>query len=406
MRPATYHDWRGPLHRPMLCCSCIFRRASAHLTAGSPVRNSLCLLALLLGAAACATTPKAGDLAKSSVAVIAYYAGDSTSFKQYPTDKLTHIIYSFLHLRGNAFAFDKPQDEAVVKALVRLKARHPNLKVMLSLGGWGGCETCSQVFSTAQGRTEFALSVKEVLAATHTDGIDLDWEYPAIEGFPGHRFVPEDKPNFTLLVRALRKTLGDRYEISFAAGGFTEYLKKSVEWSAVMPLVNRVNLMSYDLVNGYSTTTGHHTPLYSTPQLAQSVDKGVRFLDSLGVDSRKIVIGAAFYARIFSRVNAAADGLAQAGRFEKSIDYKYFGDSLSAAQGFVPHWDDRAKAPYAYNSRRREFASFDDEKSVRLKTQYVMTRKLGGIMFWQLTGDKPQRGLLDAIYATAHAAPQ
>lgn len=370
------------------------------------MKNTLYLLLLLLGAAACATAPKAAHSANSGVDIIAYYAGDSTSFRQYPADKLTHIIYSFLHLRGNALAFDNPQDEATVKALVALKAKNPNLKVLLSLGGWGGCETCSPVFSTDQGRTEFALSVKEILAATHTDGIDLDWEYPAIAGFPAHRFAPEDKPNFTLLVQALRKTLGNRYEISFAAGGFTEYLKKSVEWQAVMPLVNRVNLMSYDLVNGYSTTTGHHTPLYSAPPQAQSVDKGVRFLDSLGIDSRKIVIGAAFYARVFGGADAAANGLGKDGKFKKSIDYKYFSDSLSVAQGFVTYWDDLAKAPYAYNSRRKEFASFDDEKSVRLKTQYVMAKQLGGIMFWQLTGDKPERGLLDAIYATAHTASQ
>src|SRR5690349_22776137 len=71
--------------------------------------------------------------------------------------------------------------------------------------------------------------------------------------------------NFTLLIQALRTTLGDKYEISFAAGGFTKFLTQSIEWNAVMPFVDRVNLMTYDLINGYSTVTGHHTPLYSTP---------------------------------------------------------------------------------------------------------------------------------------------
>ncbi|WP_375417942.1 glycoside hydrolase family 18 protein [uncultured Hymenobacter sp.] len=368
------------------------------------MKNTLYLSMLLLSATACATAPKVVNSAKPSVDIIAYYAGDSVGFKKYPADKLTHIIYSFLHLKGNAFTFDKPQDRAAVKALVELKTKNPSLKILLSLGGWGGCETCSQVFSTSQGRTDFALSVKEILVATQTDGIDLDWEYPAIEGVPGHRFAAEDRHNFTLLVQALRKTLGNTYEISFAAGGFTEYLKKSVEWKTVMPLVNRVNLMSYDLVNGYSTTTGHHTPLYSTPVQLQSVDNGVRFLDSLGIDSRKIVIGAAFYARIFSGVKAATNGLNQACKFKSSLDYRYFTDSLSAAQGFVNHWDNLAKAPYAYSKSRGEFASFDNEESMRLKTQYAVAKKLGGIMFWELTGDKPQHGLLDAIYTAAHPA--
>lgn len=367
------------------------------------MRNIL-YLALLLVAVACPTDLPASEplvAAKPRPAIIAYYAGDATGFQQYPTEKLTHIIYSFLHLKGTAFAFDSPRDQATVAALVALKKQHPQLKVMLSLGGWSGCETCSMVFATAQGRNEFATSVKQVLTATHTDGIDLDWEYPAVAGPPGHRFAPEDRHNFTLLVQTLRTTLGNNYEISFAAGGFPDYLQHAVEWPLVMPLVNRVNLMSYDLVNGYSTSTGHHTPLYSTPQQSFSVDQGVRFLDSVGVAPGKIVIGAAFYARVFSGVPAANKGLYQVGKFKQTFNYKDFKDSLSAGRGFVSYWDATARAPYAYSLRRQEFASFDDEQSIRLKTKYVLDKQLGGIMFWELTGDKPRQGLLDCLYQAA-----
>ncbi|GAA4501104.1 hypothetical protein GCM10023172_22430 [Hymenobacter ginsengisoli] len=359
------------------------------------------LLLTVASGAVALTTRRAPAAAPPGMDIIAYYAGDPTTFKQYQTQGLTHIIYSFLHLKGNAFTFDKPQSEATVAALVALKAQNPKLKVMLSLGGWGGCETCSQVFSTAQGRAEFVASVKQVLVASHTDGIDLDWEYPAIPGPPGHRYTPEDRHNFTLLIQGLRATLGPKYEISFAAGGYREYLQNSVEWKAVMPLVNRVNLMSYDLVNGYSTVTGHHTPLYSTPRQRASVDDGVHYLDSIGVAPSKIVIGAAFYARIFGGVGPANQGLYQPGKFKKAFDYKYFADSLSTARGFVTYWDDVAKAPYAYNARRQELATFDNEKSIALKTRYVRAKKLGGIMFWELTGDVPRHGLLDALYMAA-----
>ncbi len=360
--------------------------------------------ALLAAAGASAALRASQALAapKPGLAIIAYYAGDARGFQRYPTQQLTHIIYSFLHLQGTAFAFDKPQDEATVAALVALKAQHPQLKVLLSLGGWSGCATCSQVFATEQGRTAFAASVKQVLVATHTDGIDLDWEYPAIAGPPGQRFTPEDRQNFTRLVQALRTTLGSTYEISFAAGGFREYLRNSVDWAAVMPLVDRVNLMSYDLVNGYSTTTGHHTPLYSTPQQRASVDDGVHFLDSIGVAPGKIVIGAAFYARVFRGVVATNQGLQQAGKFAKTFDYKQFADSLSPAQGFATYWDTVAQAPYAYNARRQEFASFDDAHSIQLKTRYARAKHLGGIMFWELTGDQPQHGLLESLYRAAH----
>ncbi|MGI4835375.1 MAG: glycoside hydrolase family 18 protein [Janthinobacterium lividum] len=363
------------------------------------LRSALLLAAAGSSALLIASNPPAAP--RPGLAIIAYYAGDATGFQQYPTQGLTHIIYSFLHLKGAAFAFDNAKSQATVAALVALKAQNPHLKVMLSLGGWTGCETCSQVFSTAPGRAEFVASVKQVLAASHTDGIDLDWEYPAIAGPPGHRFMPADRHNFTLLVQGLRAALGPGYEISFAAGGYREYLKNSIEWAAVMPLVDRVNLMSYDLVNGYSTTTGHHTPLYATPRQRASVDEGVRYLDSVGVAPGKIVIGAAFYARVFGGVPASNQGLYQAGKFKKAVDYKYFADSLSAAQGFTTYWDNAAQAPYAYNPRRQEFASFDDEKSIGLKTKYARDKHLGGIMFWELTGDKPRRGLLEALYGAA-----
>jgi chitinase len=78
------------------------------------------------------------------------------------------------------------------------------------LGGWSGCAPCSDVFSTAAGRTAFAASVKELLLYFKADGIDLDWEYPAIEGYPGHTYRKEDKENFTSLVQALRATLGKK----------------------------------------------------------------------------------------------------------------------------------------------------------------------------------------------------
>ena len=356
---------------------------------------SILLVSLLLFLQ-CSKTDQAEESSHASnMAIIAYYYGDSSTFKSYSTDQLTHIIYSFLFLKDNKMVFEKPEDSLAVASLIKLKEKNSALKIMLSIGGWAGCETCSQVFSSAKGREEFAQSVKNLLAKTHTDGIDLDWEYPSIVGFPGHRFVPEDKHNFTLLVQTLRKTLGDQYEISFAAGGYTEYLKKSIEWDAVMPLVNRVNLMSYDLTNGNSIITGHQTPLYSTAQQVESTDHGVRFLDSVGVPLNKIIIGTAFYARLFNQVDSINHGLYQSCKFKTSVDFKDFKDSL---QGYNVYWDSIAKAPYAYNPTKKEFATFDNKESIAAKVNYIKEKKLGGIMFWQLSGDKTQAGLLETIY--------
>jgi len=334
---------------------------------------------------------------KREMAVIAYYIGNSKAIDNYPVKKLTHIIFSFCHLKGNRLNVDNAGDSATIKKLVSLKGGNTKLKVLLSLGGWGGCEFCSPVFSTEAGRQEFAQSVKVLNDYFGTDGIDLDWEYPAIEGYPGHKYQSVDRNNFTALVKAIRSSLGDQHEISFAAGGFNDYLKKSIDWKEVMPLVNNVNLMSYDLVNGFSITTGHHTPLFSTASQVESTDNAIRYLIAAGVPAEKIVIGAAFYARTWERVNNVNNGLYQAGKFKSFVPFRQFDKQLSPDSGFVFFRDTIAKAPYSYNAPKRIFATFDDKLSIRHKSQYVKDKGLRGIMFWELTLDEYENGLLDVI---------
>ncbi|MBL7826916.1 MAG: glycoside hydrolase, partial [Saprospiraceae bacterium] len=198
-------------------------------------------------------------------------------------------------------------------------------------------------------------------------------------------------------VLELRRVLGPGYELSFAAGGFKSFFDQSVEWDKVMPALNRVNLMSYDLVSGFSTVTGHHTPLYATAKQEASVDAGVQYLKKLGVPAHKIVIGAAFYGRVWEQVQDVNNGLYQSGKFKSFVHYSRFKERLSDKNGFVFYRDSVAHAPFAYSASLKEYATFDDPISLREKTQYARREKLGGIMFWQLTGDSSGE-LLDAIY--------
>jgi chitinase len=330
--------------------------------------------------------------------IIAYYTGDDKLINEYEVNKLDQIIFSFCHLKDGKLSVDSPKDSITIKHLVSLKASNPQLKIILSLGGWGGCEPCSAAFSTAEGRLTFAKSVKEVSNYFKVDGLDLDWEYPAIEGLPGHLFQPVDKPNFTELIKILRSTLVKKYELSFAAGGFQKYLDESIDWKAVAPLVNRINIMSYDLVNGYSKVTGHHTPLYSTNPNEESTDKAVTFLLKQGVPSEKLIIGGAFYTRTWKNVENVNNGLYQAGEHIQGIDFKTFATTYTEANGWKYFWDDKAKAPYWYNANLKTFATSDDITSIKAKTEYVKAKKLGGIMFWELTLDSPRNGMVNAIY--------
>ncbi len=352
-------------------------------------------LAMLFGNSITPTSERNNDFS-----IIAYYAGNGQDLDKYDWSQVTHVIYSFCHLKGNELAVDNAEDSIAIRNLVALKKEHKQLKVLLSLGGWGGCKTCSPVFSSQQGRKDFAKSVKKLMKTYEADGLDLDWEYPGIEGYPGHPYLSEDKQNFTALVRVLRKKMGKEAVLSFAAGGFKTYFDHSIEWDKVMPIVDYVNLMSYDLVGGYSTVTGHHTPLYSNQQQEVSTVYGVEYLLQLGVPASKIVIGAAFYGRSWEQVENINNGLYQLGKFKSFIPHHRFQETLSEEKGFVYYRDKVSKAPYAYSESQKEFATFDDTLSVQLKTQYAIKQELGGIMFWQMTDDDDGK-LLNAIWTAA-----
>lgn len=121
------------------------------------------------------------------------------------------------------------------------------------------------------------------------------------------------------------------------------------------------------------------------------------YLLKLGVPAKKLVIGAAFYTRIWKDVTSINNGLYQSGAATNGIDFKDFDTKLTKDKGWNYFWDEKVQAPYWYNEKERLFATGDDLKSVGVKTRYAIKKKLGGIMFWELILDKNQNGMVDAI---------
>jgi len=335
--------------------------------------------------------------AQKKYKVIAYYTGNGMSIQEYPVNKLTHIIYSFLKLQNDTLTFHNEQQQISLQQITALKKANPELKIMVSIGGWGGCAPCSDLFASEEHRNKFAITAVKLFEQYNIDGLDLDWEYPAIEGYPGHTYASGDRENFTALIKRLRKEMGDKYLLSFAAGGFIKYLEQSVEWEKVIPLVDFVNLMTYDLVGGYSIVTGHHTPLYDYRPGQESVKKCVNWILDNHVPGNKLIIGAAMYARVWANVADTNHGLYQSGNFLRGVAYKNFSDYFSDSSGYIKYWDIKAKAAFQYNSSKKLFATFDDERSIKAKTTFIRRKKLGGIMFWELIQDKPENGLVDRM---------
>jgi len=337
---------------------------------------------------------------KSPFRVIGYYRGEISEVEKFEYEKLTHLIYCFMYLHGNQIGFKNEDSKNTLLRCLALKKRYPHLRVLVALGGWGGCETCSDVFSTNTGRKEFALSVAALLEQYSIDGIDIDWESPVIGGYKNHKATDADKANFTAMIQELRTALPDDKEICFDANSFKEFIDRSIDWNNVMPYVNFVNLMTYGLPSDKRGHTGHHSALYSSPFQYESIDLAIRRLDSLNIPKNKIVIGAAFYSFVAGDVDSIMNGLGRKGKFISNVTYKELSEQYTEQEGYEYHWDTIAKAPFLYNKRKKIFITYDDKTSVTLKTEYAINNKLGGIMFWKLNGDNYTNGLLDAIHTT------
>jgi len=68
----------------------------------------------------------------------------------------------------------------------------------------------------------------------------------------GNPFIPDDKENFSSLMRELRESLdktGKGKVLTFAVAGWEEFFNH-VELDKVMPYATYMNVMSYDLAGG------------------------------------------------------------------------------------------------------------------------------------------------------------
>jgi chitinase len=159
-----------------------------------------------------------------------------------------------------------------------------------------------------------------------------------------------------------------------------------------------VNLMTYDFSDTIAT---HHTNLYNTKlyHTQKYADNAVSAFVAAGVPVSKLVMGLAFYGRVYN-----LDSLAKRGIGKKILTrdrgrgYTVIKDSLINKNGFAHYRDRRAKAPYLYNASKRQFITYDDEWSVKKKCKYVLSKKMAGVMFWEYSSD-PKEYLLDEVNA-------
>jgi len=311
--------------------------------------------------------------------------------------------------------------------LKKLKARHPNLKVLMSIGGWTYSKFFSDAAATTASRQKLVSScidmyIKDNLpaynghggpgsAAGVFDGIDLDWEWPGELGHPGNHFGPQDKANNTALIAEFRRqldalsaTTGKRYLLTAFTPADQVKIDKGWDLSQVFRYLDFANVQGYDFHGAGSDNswepgrTGHQANLNVDtndpyPFHFSSAGAIQIYLDA-GVSSRKLTIGLPFYGRGWQGVTAGgvngewqtANGAAP-GQFAEEAGTRGYSNLVAMVPSCTVFHDTQAVATFCYTGPGGQWWTFDDAWSLGQKTAWVKSRNLLGVMIWEMSGD-------------------
>lgn len=352
-----------------------------------------------------------------------------------PRDKCTHIMYSFAGIDSKTFqmkSLGPATGEGSYEDFLRLRQLSPQSKLILSVGGWGeGGQKYSDMASRPENRKAFIESVLQTMEEFGFDGFDLDWEYPGATDRQG-KFA--DKENFLKLVQELRAAF-DEYDASsqknklaavsarsfstnssrkpeFRNGRYLELsmavpvakfrLQEGYEVYELCQAMDFVNLMTYDLRGNWAGFADVHTPLYRRPGLDEwayeklNVNDGAALWHSLGCPKHKLVVGMAFYGRTYTLGSKDNNGLhapvkkwdtngGTPGKFTNESGFLSYFEFCQEEELWTKKFDDIGKCPYAYKDN--QWVGYEDERSIKIKMDWLKENKYGGAMIWALDLD-------------------
>jgi len=315
--------------------------------------------------------------------------------------KLDVINVAFAHCANSRISFEHGED---LIYLERIRAYNPDIRILFSVGGWGS-GGFSPMASTEQTRRLFAESCLDFALKHRLDGIDIDWEYPCLD-WADIEASPHDKENFSLMLKEIRRVFdesGNSQLMLTIAVGNDSYFIDNTQMDRVAKCLDYVSVMTYDMRGCSDKITGHHTNVYKyadafSRRAHRSAEHSVEIYTKAGVPAQKLVIGGAFYSRMWKNVaceGTRTDGLncnAHPGNYGPG--YAELKEKYIDKNGFSSYYDEEAGAAFLFDGST--FISYDNARSLKEKCRFVKEKELLGVMYWEHSCDSTGE-LLDAL---------
>merc|ERR1712200_17581 len=255
----------------------------------------------------------------------------------------------------------------------------------------------SELARSKEKRRKFVNSAVLFLKEHNFDGLDLDWEYPAKRGG-----IPEDKENFILLIKELKAAFKpENLLLTAAIGAPAPTIDVAYNVKEMYKHLDFVHVMCYDYHGKWDKKTGHNAPLHPRPTEPVS-DQGLNvayswnYLKKLGAIPEKTVLGVPLYGRAYTLMNpnsnkmgAPAKQTAFQGPFTREDGFLGYNEICLEALDKEAPWtnvfEEHHMAPYMY--RGDSWMSYDNERSIRLKSEYAYSEGLAGVMPWSIDTD-------------------
>ncbi|NTS78384.1 LytTR family transcriptional regulator DNA-binding domain-containing protein [Catenovulum sp. SM1970] len=283
-----------------------------------------------------------------------------------------------------------------------LKSNHPDLNVMLSIGGWAQSNFISDIAADENKTATFIQSALALKKSYGFDGFEIDWRFPGFKTTPNQQVRANDVSNYLLLIRKLRQACQDCV-LSITVPDKALY-RVNWDFSQFAKHVSFFNLIAHEYHGAWNKNTGHKAPLFSAKnRVDDNIARAVKELFEQGLPNRQLVISITSLGMGWQGVEDIEQGLGQS---YQSIPMGTYDDYQQGATGKFSHqhiqtllqdstyrqqWHEQAKASSLYNREKAIFISYESNRSLAEKLLFSAKHQLAGMAISDIIADSSDK---------------